>query len=245
MKLSDVERDIEKGLFIGASLNAIYGYVADGLFVDKADIESYAPQPYEAQPGFIRYKDISGPNGVPDGIVTPVYDRKVIASNFPKYNYGLQFSGDYGNFDFSLQLQGIAGRKNLLSGWYQQTAFVNGGTAQRWQYENRWIPANPDPNARYPKVVPGSNDGLRLTSTYWLLDAGFLRIENLQLGYNLSPAILDHTGIDRMRIYVNGENLYSFDNFYQGWDPEMDSGGGNGTFYPITATYSVGVNIVL
>jgi outer membrane receptor protein involved in Fe transport len=83
------DRDIDKGLFVGESLNAIYGYVSDGLFVDQADIDNSASQPYNAEPGFVKYKDISGPDGVPDGKVDATYDRKVLGSTIPKFSYGI------------------------------------------------------------------------------------------------------------------------------------------------------------
>ena len=72
LELSDVEKDIAKGLFIGGPLNAIYGYTADGLFVDEQDIQNSATQPYNPVPGDIKYRDISGPDGVPDGKVDPI-----------------------------------------------------------------------------------------------------------------------------------------------------------------------------
>src|SRR5690554_5306815 len=243
MKIANAEVDINQGLFVGESLGAIYGYVADGLFVDDADIADYPTQPYSVEPGFIKYKDISGPDGVPDGQVDPEYDRTVIGSKFPKVNYGLGVSASYANFDFSMQLQGISGNENFLPGDYQQTAFVNGGTAQRWQMENRWTTDNPDPNAKYPVMLLGSNNGLRFISTYWLRDAGFLQVKNIQIGYNLPSSLLSSIGIQSSRIYVNGENIYRFDNYYPGWDPEMGSGTGNGQFYPNTATYSIGLRV--
>ncbi len=243
MKIANAQNDIDQGLFVGEPLGAIYGYVADGLFVDENDIDTYPSQPYGVDPGFIRYKDISGPNGVPDGQVDPEYDRKVIGSAFPNINYGLNLGASYANFDFSLQLQGVAGNENYLPGAYQQTAFVNGGTAQGWQMENRWTQENPDRNAKYPVMLVGSNDGLRYVSTYWLRDAGFLQVKNVQLGYNLPDDLLSSVGIQSSRIYINGENVYRFDNYYPGWDPEMGSGGGNGQFYPNTATYTIGLKV--
>lgn len=243
-KIANVDFDISKGLFLGQSLNAIYGYVDDGLFIDEADIANYPDQPYTAEPGLIRYKDINGPDGIPDGVVTAEYDRKVIASTFPKYNYGMTLGGDYKKIDFSFQLQGVSGNKSMLSGWYQQMALVNGGTAQRWQYENRWTAENPDRNAKYPKMkLYGIGSDISVPSTYWLLKSNFLRLKNIQLGYSLSPEILKKIKMQKLRVYVNAENLYCFNNYFKGWDPEMYSGSDNGGFYPIVATYTFGVNV--
>ena len=156
----------------------------------------------------------------------------------------MTIGGEYKNFDFSVQLQGVAGNKNMLSGWYQQLALVNGGTAQRWQYENRWTYDNPDRNAKFPKMKPYVIDSeISVPSTYWLLNSSFLRVKNIQLGYNLSSEILNKIKIQRLRLYVNAENFYCFNSYYKGWDPEMYSANDNGSFYPIVATYTFGVNV--
>ena len=150
---------------------------------------------------------------------------------------------DYKGFDFIMQLQGTGGSINELTGWYQKAVFTNGGTAQRWQYENRWTPQNPDRNAKYLRVTPSSYPGSEETSDYWTFNSSFLRVKNIQIGYNLPKNFLLKYKIQGCRIYVNGENLASFDNYYQGWDPEMDNGGENGSFYPIIATYTAGISI--
>lgn len=244
-KLADgLEQDINQGLFVGEPINSTYGYVADGLFVDQNDIDNYPDQPYAAEPGFIRYRDISGPEGVPDGRVDPTYDRKVIGSYFPKYSFGANLSAEFRGFDLSVLLQGLGGYNRQI-GSYQAFAFYNGGQIQQWQAENRWTPENPDPNADYVKLTSlNQGSGAIFPSTYWDRDASFLRIKNAQVGYNFSPEVLESLKVDALRLYISGQNLYTFNNFYKGWDPEMSqSTGDNSPFYPITSVYTLGLNL--
>lgn len=239
-----IQQDISRGLYVGQPLNAIYGYVADGLFVDATDVSAYPAQPYSAQPGFVRYKDINGPAGVPDGKVDATFDRTVIGSTFPKISYGATITAEYKGFDFSVLLHGLGGYEKQM-GSYQAFAFYNGGQIQRWQADGRWTESNPDPNAIYPKVTSlNMGSGTIQTSTFWNRNASFLRLKNLQIGYSLPSGLTDKLHITRLRIFASGQNLFSINDFYKGWDPEMNqSTGDNSPFYPITSVYTFGVNV--
>jgi TonB-dependent starch-binding outer membrane protein SusC len=241
---SGVQKDIGSNLFVGESLQSIYGYVADGLFVDANDVASYPTQPYSAEPGFVRYKDISGPNGVPDGKVDATYDRKVIGSTLPKYSYGATITADYKGFDFSLLLQGLGGFEKQMN-YYEAFAFFNDGQIQRWQVDNRWTTENPDRNAKYIKLTNlAFSNGSLYTSTFWNRDASFLRVKNLQIGYTIPKSMIQKFKISNLRIFLSGQNLFTFNHFYKGWDPEMiQDNDFTPKFYPITIVYSFGVNV--
>jgi len=244
-KLADGKlQDIGKGLFVGQPIGTIYGYVADGIFKDAADVASYPTQPIAGQPGVIRFKDISGPNGVPDGKVDATYDRKVIGTTTPKYTYGVTLTADYNGFDFSLLLQGLGGFQKQM-GSYQAFAFYNAGQIQRWQADNAWTEANPNPNALYPKLTALNMGSENVqTSTFWNRNASFLRVKNLQVGYSFSNNIIQKLKISKLRIFISGQNLFSLNHFYQGWDPEMYQGSGDNTpFDPITSIYTFGINV--
>jgi TonB-linked SusC/RagA family outer membrane protein len=231
-------------LFIGYPMQMYYGYKSDGVFISEEDISTWVDQSKvtpNPEPGDIRYKDISGPDGVPDGVVDATYDRTFIGSRIPKYTFSLNLSAQYKQFDFTAFLQGVAGVKGRLDG-YVGYAFNNLGTIQQWQIDGRFDPENPVQYPEYPRLEIVTNSGTPNTvlSDFWTIDASYLRIKNLQVGYTLPKRILETSRIDNLRIYFSAENLYSFNNYRQGWDPEINTGG---SYYPILATFTLGVNV--
>lgn len=244
-KLADEKlQDIGKGLFVGQPIGAIYGYVADGIFKDAADVTSYPTQPIAGQPGVIRFKDISGPDGVPDGKVDATYDRQVIGSTTPKYYYGATISADYKGFDFSMLWQGMGGFEKQM-GSYMAFAFYNSGQIQRWQADGAWTEANPDANAIYPKLTNLNMGSENVqSSTFWNRSANFFRLKNVQVGYTIPKSVIQKIKLSNLRIFYSGQNLLSFNHFYTGWDPEMaQNTGDQPNFYPITAIHTFGLNV--
>jgi hypothetical protein len=181
---------------------------------------------------------------VPDGIVDATYDRKVIGTTFPKFSYGATITADYKGFDLLVQMQGLAGFDKQM-GTYEAFAFINNGQIQRWQADNRWTTENPDPNAKYIKLTNlllGS--GTTQASTFWIRNAAFLRLKNLQVGYSFSGSLIQKLKINRLRVFISGQNLLTLNHYYPGWDPERSySVVNNPPFYPITSIYSFGVNV--
>jgi TonB-linked SusC/RagA family outer membrane protein len=231
-------------LFIGYPMQMYYGYKSDGVFISTDDVANWADQTKvtpKAQPGDIRYQDISGPDGVPDGIVDATYDRTYIGSRIPKYNFSFNFSAQYKQFDFIAFLQGVAGVQGRLDG-YVGYAFNNLGTIQQWQIDGRFNPENPVQYPAYPRLEIVTNSGTPNTvlSDFWTINASYLRIKNLQLGYNLPKPALQKVKIDNFRVYFSAENFYTFNNYREGWDPEINT---NGSYYPILATFTLGVNV--
>ncbi|MBQ8243450.1 MAG: TonB-dependent receptor [Bacteroidaceae bacterium] len=246
-ELSDGKtEEINNNRIVGEPIGIIYGYETEGLFVDQAEIDA-APEQLvgkkNLKPGYVRYKDISGPNGVPDGKVDATYDRKVLGSTTPTFYYGLNLSASYKGFDFSALLQGVGGHERLI-GSYMAYAFYNGGNIQRWQAENMWTTKNPDKWAEYPRLETyNMNHPSLQTSDYWLRNASFLRVKNVQIGYTLPKSFTQKIGIEQVRVYLSGQNLFSFNSFYKGWDPENEIGTGDQpSYYPINAIYSFGFN---
>jgi hypothetical protein len=180
---------------------------------------------------------------VPDGVVTADYDRKVLGSTFPGFSYGLGVSLDYKAFDVFIQAQGLGGMSRRIEA--KGLALYNNGNIERWQWEGRWTEENPDRYAEYPKFISSYNSrSFEDLNDYWLRDASFLRIKDIQIGYNIPQTILESTFIDQCRIYFSGRNLFTFHNGEKGWDPEMSvSTGYNTSFYPPTKVLGFGVNV--
>ncbi|MEJ7913921.1 MAG: SusC/RagA family TonB-linked outer membrane protein, partial [Chitinophagaceae bacterium] len=199
----------------GRPISSFFGYTIDGFFDDSAELLS------QAQGGrFIggwKYKDQSGPDGKPDGRITPD-DRSFIGSPHPKFIMGFNANVGFKNFDFSTFLYWKAGGEiaNYTRYWTDFNTF-QGNRTRRVLYES-WTPENK--NAILPRVT--SNDAVSGTVPvdYYIEPGGYLRLKNLQLGYTLPKTMMEKFGIDRIRVYAQAQNLFTITK-YSGLDPEI------------------------
>jgi hypothetical protein len=113
-------------------------------------------------------------------------------------------------------------------------------------WENRWTKENPDPNAQYPRFLlhgGGFNEPYSYISTFWAWDASYLKVRSAQIGYTMPESVINELKIDYLRVYLAGRNLLTFDNYFEGWDPELNVQTGEGVHYPMSRTYILGVNV--
>jgi len=218
--------DVFTNTVVGRPVQSFYGWVTTGIFKDAADLANSPAQP-NAAPGDLKFKDISGPNGQPDGIIDS-YDRTYIGSFLPKFTYSLNYTASYRNFDIAIFFQGVQGNKILnaskiiLEG---MPRLFNSGT----QVLDAWTPANS--NSSIPRAIAGDPNRNGRLSTRWIEDGSFLRMKNLMIGYTIPENVLKswiNNSISRLKVYVSSQNLFTSTK-YTGYDPEVGNKNQNTT----------------
>lgn len=201
----------------GHPIGSFYGYKANGYFNTKEDLANYPKRTGTETLGDIKYVDISGPDGVPDGKIDATYDRTVIGQNFPSWTGGLSINLFWKDFDFSALFQGAFDVDKYCEG-ESSYAFYNGGKVLK-KHLDRWTPENH--NASYPRITKDTKINYEISS-YWLENASYVRLKNVSLGYNLPKAWLNKIGVSRLKVYIAGENLLTFCGL-EDIDPEESS----------------------
>lgn len=253
---------------IGEPLYNFYGYKVAGVYKDFEDINN-SPKPAKyptngvfnrantVWPGDLKYEDISGPDGKPDGIID-TYDRTNIGSPMPKFTFGMTNTFKYQNLDLSIFINGSYGNKifnymdmnlsGMTSIWNNQLekvtkraqlepidankaypVNVNGVTVNNW-YEDVTNVEVSNIGATIPRAIANDpNDNNRISDRY-IEDGSYLRIKNITLGYTIPAHITRKLLIENMRVYTNIQNLYTFTK-YTGYDPEIGASTSNANVY--------------
>lgn len=222
---------------VGQAMGYFYGYRTDGIFQNSDEIAAHADQTPVAgvapQPGDIRYVDING-----DGTVN-TDDRVGIGKPIPNATMGLNIQLDYKGFDFAAFTFASLGN-DMIRNYERNLTDVN-----RMNYVlDRWT--GPGTSNSVPRVTTAATAN-NVFSDYFVEDASYLRIQNVQLGYTINPDYTQRAGISKLRFYVGVNNLYTFTK-YKGFDPGASSGlplssGIDFGFYPIPRTYLFGLNL--
>ncbi|MEO6231028.1 MAG: SusC/RagA family TonB-linked outer membrane protein [Ferruginibacter sp.] len=221
----------------GQPIGSFFLLQADGIFQNTTDIAKSA-QP-GAKPGDLRYKDISGPAGIPDGKIDD-NDRAFSGSYLPKVTYGINGNAGYKNLDLSFGAYGTSGSK-IYNGKKAIRGTSPSDNVETSVAIGRWTPNNPNNN------IPRANLDKLPASTYFLESGDFLRLNNITLGYTLNNGNMSK--INSLRVYVTAQNLFTITP-YSGFTPEIYKGDGtplNGGIelntYPSTRTFAFGVNL--
>ncbi|RBL90322.1 hypothetical protein DF182_28055 [Chitinophaga flava] len=230
--------------------NMIWGYKAAGQFQSQEEIASWAIQDRKGnttiKPGDIKYEDLNG-DGIIDG-----NDRTVIGrGNNPELYYGLNLSASWKGFSLTMLFQGAANYSVLIDG-AMRDPFSNGSNAyafftDRWHRKDIYDPQSEWVPGKYPSTIANGLDNNKGVSSFWLKDASYLRLKTLEFGYALPKSILSGVGIEQLRFYFSGQNLFTFDNL-KFIDPEMPTNdgtnaAGNGKYYPQQRVLTLGLNL--
>lgn len=211
--------------FEGSEFNEWYGYKSNGLFQTDEDVAKSAKPNNNVRPGDVKYIDISGPDGVPDGKISPEYDRALLGGSSPRYEYGGNINLEYKNFDLSWVFQGVAKRKSQLSpnvvrplndGVYSIPSFIPDDYWSNYNTEEK------NKIVRYPRLSQiGAAGNNYIFSDYWLINGAYFRLKNIILGYTVPQKVTKNIGIQSLRFYVNLSDYFTIDRFPKGWDPEQ------------------------
>ena len=266
---------------VGESLYNFYGYVCDGVYQDYEDLQkSPKPEQYPSNGVFnrkntvwvgdIKYKDISGPDGKPDGVINE-YDKTNLGSPMPKFTFGWTNTFRYKDFDLSIFINGSYGNKvmnylgmqltHMNSAWENQLNSVTGRarlepidpdkvypSGQYW-YDDVTNVHVSNPEAVIPRAsIQDPNDNDRISDRY-VEDGSYIRLKNITLGYTFPSKLIKKFGINNLRLYANIQNLLTITG-YDGYDPEIGAStqstnvyGLDYGRYPSPTVYSFGLNV--
>ncbi|WKL43358.1 TonB-dependent receptor [Flavobacterium sp. ZE23DGlu08] len=221
---------------VGQPIGYFYGYKTDGIFQNQSEVDAHPSQlslGADASPGDLRFVDVNG-----DGILNSS-DRTNIGDPIPEATMGFNLQMNYKNFDFAVYTFASVGN-DMVRNYERNLTDVNrlNYVLDRWTGEGS---TNTTPR------VTTSATGNSTFSSYFVEDASYLRIQNMQLGYSINSKFSEKAGITKLRLYAGVNNLYTFTK-YKGFDPGASNGApiGGGIdygFYPIPRTYLLGLNI--
>ncbi|WP_370479261.1 SusC/RagA family TonB-linked outer membrane protein [Tamlana flava] len=215
----------------GRPLGAQYGYVDLGLFQTQEEIDN-APTQGDIAPGDIRYADING-----DGVINDLDITYIGSSNTPEIIFGLNGNVQYKGFEVSFLLQGAT---NVNQGYGGEAAwpFFLGTSGAYVHNLDRWTPTNRD--ASEPRVLINNAGNNHAGSSFWLRDASYVRLKNVELAYNIPVQKFgDSSFIKGIRVYANGNNLHTWTKL-DNYDPE--NGDGRGWGYPQLRIWNFGID---
>lgn len=217
-------------IFIDMPYRFLYTYEAVGIAQTWEDIANNTPQ--GRSPGDVLLKDLNG-DGLIDSKDQKAYPN--IQRDRPTTNFGITLNASWKGFDFMALFNGALGRKDYWANDFNSTSFSTIQYAPQWEHwTNVWSVENRDGD--WARLGTNSNRA----STYWLYDWSFLRLRNVQFGYNFPARLIKHVSLSGLRLYFTAENLFTLTK-YPGLDPEKTSAVRDA--YPITRSYAFGLNI--
>ncbi|MDR2037730.1 MAG: TonB-dependent receptor [Bacteroidales bacterium] len=217
----------------GNALSQSFGYIAEKLFTDEAEVANSPTQFGDYKAGDIKYLDVNR-----DGVITEADKVPIGNPTVPEIVYGFGFSAGYKGFDLSCFFQGLANESFWIdyaatSPFYNETQLLKDYADNYWSEDSRNI------YALWPRLSTTLISNNNQTNTWFMRDGAFLRLKQVEIGYTLPQKILDKLRATTLRIYFTGTNLFLLSKFKM-WDVEM---GGRGLGYPLQKTFNIGLNV--
>ena len=230
----------------GRPWNTMFGYQSLGLFSTSDDknndglinaADGYTITQFGAlHPGDIRYADISGPDGVPDGKINSDDETVIGKTTIPRMTFGFTPTASWKNIDLSLFFQGAAQVSYNSNNTFQVVPFLNNNSNSAYEYyNNRWTPETQ--NAKYPRATSSPYSNNTQGSDFWIRNVSYLRFRTAMLGYSLPASLSKPIGMKRLRVYVSGQNFLTISKL-----KFQDPGQPFETAYPNQKIYTMGLN---
>jgi TonB-linked SusC/RagA family outer membrane protein len=217
----------------GHALDEFYVYIWDGIFQSQAEIDASPKQPVTPTPGDLKIKDVNG-----DGVISDK-DRTYQKGKYPAMQLGLNLSADWKGFDISAQVFSSVGQKIYVNGWGIEP--FRQGSVPTTDWRNRWTPTNHTNTMPKIYVADGYAPVQNYNSTYFLKNASFVRLRNVQLGYTIPRSVIDKIKMKSVRLFASADNVLTASKF-PGLDPERVNSG-NYLAYPQNRTFTFGINV--
>lgn len=228
--------------YVGQKFGEIWGFVTDGYFKTDAEGAAYDQSQLSGNTqmaGDIKYRDLNKDGKITygDNTVSNPGDQKIIGNSTPRYQYGVNLSVQYKNFDLSIFAQGV-GKRDVMPNDNAFFGFYSEWSVPFAYMKDHWTPENT--NAYFPRLRFGGGSNFQ-TQTKYLQSGAYCRLKNISLGYNLPKDLLNRVKLRNLRVYVTGQNLFEITSLFEAYDPEII---GFGT-YPLSRAVSFGVQLGL
>ncbi|GAA4444394.1 TonB-dependent receptor [Ravibacter arvi] len=229
----------------GSEFNEWYGYRTAGLFQTEQEVADSPKINANVRPGDVKYLDVSGPEGKPDGKITPDYDRVFLGGSLPRMMYGGNIRLGYKGISLSLAFQGVAKQNSRINPIMVTPLHTNWGSIPSMIDGNYWSVNNTAEQnlaARYPRLSRVQETSNLAMSDYWLFSGAYFRIKNLTVGYDIPTSFTEKIKIKGINAFVSVSDFLTLTKYPKGWDPETASEGTT-IGYPITTQYLAGIAV--
>lgn len=232
---------------IGHHLGEFYGFVFQGLYTAAEIADPTVAKYRNSAEGTLKMKDISGPNGVPDGIISDEYDRTFIGDPTPDFNFGLTNNFTYKNFDLNITMAGSVGGKLLNAAKWAYTTNLDGSRVMLKAAADHWRSADNPGSGIYPTTRYNTTDMGRQVNSQWVESGSYLAAKNISLGYRFN--MKGKTLLQNFRVYASVQQAFVITG-YSGMNPEISFDGTDAfkgigvdeNGYPVPRTFSIGIS---